>query len=97
MRATAAELAGTGVTANAVCPGSDDHLYVTQNGGVVGEWHAEDKRPESIQRVALEGRVEVRANEGLVVEQGQPDLIFREPTQPRTLEFLQRIIEAGRL
>ena len=36
-------------------------------------------------------------DEGLVVEQGPPDLIFREPTQPRTLEFLQRIIEAGRL
>ena len=36
-------------------------------------------------------------DEGLVVEEGPPDLIFREPTQPRTLEFLQRIIEAGRL
>ena len=36
-------------------------------------------------------------DEGLVVEQGPPERIFREPTQPRTLEFLQRIIEAGRL
>ena len=36
-------------------------------------------------------------DEGLVVEQGPPDRIFKEPTQPRTREFLQRIIEAGRL
>jgi polar amino acid transport system ATP-binding protein len=34
---------------------------------------------------------------GLVLEDGPPDRIFREPTQPRTREFLQRIIEAGRL
>jgi polar amino acid transport system ATP-binding protein len=36
-------------------------------------------------------------DEGLVVEEGPPDRIFREPTQARTREFLQRIIEAGRL
>ncbi len=36
-------------------------------------------------------------DEGLVVEEGPPERIFREPTQPRTREFLQRIIEAGRL
>jgi polar amino acid transport system ATP-binding protein len=34
---------------------------------------------------------------GRVVEEGPPAAIFREPTQPRTREFLQRIIEAGRL
>jgi polar amino acid transport system ATP-binding protein len=34
---------------------------------------------------------------GLVVEEGPPERIFSEPAQPRTLEFLQRIIEAGRL
>jgi polar amino acid transport system ATP-binding protein len=34
---------------------------------------------------------------GLVLEEGPPDRIFREPAQPRTREFLQRIIEAGRL
>ena len=56
-------LAYTGGGPNAVCLGSDDHLYVTQNGGVVGEWHADDKRPGSIQRVALDGRVEVVATE----------------------------------
>ena len=34
---------------------------------------------------------------GLVLEDGPPDRIFREPSLPRTREFLQRIIEAGRL
>jgi gluconolactonase len=56
-------LAYTGGGPNAVCPGADDHLYVTQNGGVVGEWHADDKRPGSIQRVGLDGSVEVVATE----------------------------------
>jgi polar amino acid transport system ATP-binding protein len=36
-------------------------------------------------------------DEGLVVEEGPPERIFREPDQPRTRAFLQRIIEAGRL
>jgi polar amino acid transport system ATP-binding protein len=36
-------------------------------------------------------------DEGLVLEEGPPDRIFRDPTEPRTREFLQRIIEAGRL
>jgi polar amino acid transport system ATP-binding protein len=36
-------------------------------------------------------------DDGLVVEEGPPERIFSEPEQPRTLEFLQRIIEAGRL
>jgi polar amino acid transport system ATP-binding protein len=36
-------------------------------------------------------------DDGLVLEDGPPDRIFREPSQPRTREFLQRIIEAGRL
>lgn len=34
---------------------------------------------------------------GQVLEQGPPERIFREPTEARTREFLQRIIEAGRL
>ena len=34
---------------------------------------------------------------GLVLEEGSPDRIFTEPSEPRTREFLQRIIEAGRL
>ncbi|MEV6708917.1 amino acid ABC transporter ATP-binding protein [Micromonospora wenchangensis] len=34
---------------------------------------------------------------GRVVEAGPPARVFGEPTQPRTRQFLKRIIEAGRL
>jgi polar amino acid transport system ATP-binding protein len=34
---------------------------------------------------------------GRILEEGPPDRIFRRPAEPRTREFLQRIIEAGRL
>jgi polar amino acid transport system ATP-binding protein len=34
---------------------------------------------------------------GVILEQGPPDLIFRDPQEGRTQQFLQRIIEAGRL
>src|SRR5688572_27121630 len=34
---------------------------------------------------------------GLVLEQGRPETIFTSPSEPRTQQFLQRIIEAGRL
>jgi polar amino acid transport system ATP-binding protein len=34
---------------------------------------------------------------GVICEEGPPDQIFSNPTQPRTREFLARIIEAGRL
>jgi polar amino acid transport system ATP-binding protein len=34
---------------------------------------------------------------GVILEQGPPQQIFSEPEQPRTREFLQRIVEAGRL
>jgi polar amino acid transport system ATP-binding protein len=34
---------------------------------------------------------------GVVLEEGPPDRILTEPTEPRTQQFLQRIIEAGRL
>jgi polar amino acid transport system ATP-binding protein len=36
-------------------------------------------------------------DDGLVLEEGPPERIFSEPAEPRTREFLQRIIEAGRL
>jgi polar amino acid transport system ATP-binding protein len=36
-------------------------------------------------------------DEGVILEEGPPEAIFREPHQPRTRQFLQRIIEAGRL
>jgi polar amino acid transport system ATP-binding protein len=34
---------------------------------------------------------------GAILEEGPPDQIFSAPSQPRTQQFLQRIIEAGRL
>jgi polar amino acid transport system ATP-binding protein len=34
---------------------------------------------------------------GVICEQGPPDQIFSSPTEPRTREFLKRIIEAGRM
>jgi polar amino acid transport system ATP-binding protein len=34
---------------------------------------------------------------GRVIEQGPPEQVLGEPTQPRTRQFLSRIIEAGRL
>lgn len=34
---------------------------------------------------------------GVILEKGPPARIFSEPEQPRTQQFLQRIVEAGRL
>jgi polar amino acid transport system ATP-binding protein len=36
-------------------------------------------------------------DQGQIVEEGPPERIFTAPEQPRTRQFLQRIIEAGRL
>ncbi len=36
-------------------------------------------------------------DEGRIVEEGQPAKLFAAPEHPRTRQFLQRIIEAGRL
>jgi polar amino acid transport system ATP-binding protein len=36
-------------------------------------------------------------DEGRILEQGQPERIFTSPENPRTRQFLQRIIAAGRL
>jgi polar amino acid transport system ATP-binding protein len=36
-------------------------------------------------------------DEGVVCEEGPPEELFRDPRQPRTRQFLQRIMEAGRL
>jgi polar amino acid transport system ATP-binding protein len=36
-------------------------------------------------------------DEGVILEQGTPDQIFREPQEERTRQFLQRIIAAGRM
>jgi polar amino acid transport system ATP-binding protein len=34
---------------------------------------------------------------GVILEQGPPDEIFSAPKEPRTRQFLQRIVDAGRL
>jgi polar amino acid transport system ATP-binding protein len=36
-------------------------------------------------------------DDGLILEQGPPQEIFARPAEPRTQQFLERIIEAGRL
>jgi polar amino acid transport system ATP-binding protein len=36
-------------------------------------------------------------DEGVILEQGPPEQILTQPKEPRTQQFLQRIIEAGRL
>ncbi len=36
-------------------------------------------------------------DDGLILEQGPPEQIFGAPREPRTRQFLQRIVEAGRL
>jgi polar amino acid transport system ATP-binding protein len=36
-------------------------------------------------------------DDGRILEQGPPERIFSQPVEPRTREFLQRIIAAGRL
>jgi polar amino acid transport system ATP-binding protein len=36
-------------------------------------------------------------DDGRILEQGPPAELFTAPTQPRTRQFLQRIIDAGRL
>jgi polar amino acid transport system ATP-binding protein len=36
-------------------------------------------------------------DEGVILEEGPPDQIFSSPENARTQQFLQRIIDAGRL
>ncbi|MCS7008104.1 MAG: amino acid ABC transporter ATP-binding protein, partial [Gaiellaceae bacterium] len=36
-------------------------------------------------------------DEGVILEEGPPEAIFGAPREPRTRQFLQRIVEAGRL
>ena len=36
-------------------------------------------------------------DDGVILEQGPPQQIFQDPQKPRTREFLQRIVDAGRL
>lgn len=48
---------------NACLLGSDDHVYITQNGGTSGAWRAEVQGPPSIQRASPDGRVEIVVTE----------------------------------
>lgn len=34
---------------------------------------------------------------GRILEHGPPEQLFEDPQEPRTREFLQRVIDAGRL
>jgi polar amino acid transport system ATP-binding protein len=34
---------------------------------------------------------------GVILEEGPPERIFAQPREPRTREFLRRIVQAGRL
>ena len=36
-------------------------------------------------------------DEGVILEQGPPKQVFTAPANPRTQQFLRRIVEAGRL
>ena len=36
-------------------------------------------------------------DDGVILEQGPPEQIFSAPQEARTRQFLQRIVEAGRL
>jgi polar amino acid transport system ATP-binding protein len=36
-------------------------------------------------------------DDGVILEQGPPDEIFAAPREPRTQQFLQRIVAAGRM
>jgi polar amino acid transport system ATP-binding protein len=36
-------------------------------------------------------------DEGVILEQGPPEQVLGDPSEPRTRQFLQRIVEAGRL
>ena len=62
---------------NATALGSDGAVYVCQNGGVVGPWRAEERRPPSIQRITPDGTIEIVATaiEG-VSFQAPNDLTF---------------------
>jgi polar amino acid transport system ATP-binding protein len=36
-------------------------------------------------------------DEGVILESGKPEIMFSAPTHPRTRQFLQRIVDAGRM
>ncbi|CAN5568828.1 SMP-30/gluconolactonase/LRE family protein [soil metagenome] len=48
---------------NACMVGSDDSVYITQNGGTAGPWRAEVMSVPSIQKATMDGRVEILVSE----------------------------------
>ena len=67
----------TGGGPNATALGLDGAVYLTQNGGLVGPWRAEDRRPPSIQRITPAGEVETLVTElDGVAFQAPNDLAF---------------------
>ncbi|MER8986621.1 SMP-30/gluconolactonase/LRE family protein [Mesorhizobium sp. M0843] len=62
---------------NACVLGSDDLLYVCQNGGTTGPWRAADMTTPSIQRVADGGKPEILLSEVAGIRLNGPnDLVF---------------------
>jgi gluconolactonase len=102
-------LADTGGGPNATILGADGLLYVTQNGGIDGPFHAERMMPPSIQRIGEDGTVDVIVTEVAGITLRAPnDLAFGpdgrlyftdpgtyEPTQPSIPGYVFAIDSAG--
>jgi gluconolactonase len=102
-------LAWTGGGPNATILGSDGLLYVTQNGGVDGPWHAEVPMPPSIQRIGVDGAAEVLLTQVAGVTLRAPnDLVFGpdgrlyftdpglyEPAEPSSPGFVLAVDAGG--
>ena len=96
-------VAMTGGAPNAVILGSDECLYVCQNGGAVGSLRAPEQRTPGIQRVSVDGSVEtiatsvagrpsVTPNDLVFGADGR--LYFTDPAQPYD-EFAK--LDTGRI
>jgi polar amino acid transport system ATP-binding protein len=55
----------------------------------------QQQRVAIVRALAMQPRLLL--DEGVICEQGEPEQIFTEPSNPRTQAFLKRIIAAGRL